>query len=471
MKKRILTIIFAVIAAVASCAAAFMVSRRRAGRSDDSGTSGTFPSSSSAAVTTEKVEWQPGTDMTRNDAFWALRRNNGCVRFMDTDNYTGRIRLSDKNGNEIDLDRCSEVPCKCGVDRYMLIFGATVCTLSGLPEENNIFYVYDISETSDVKWQRLSVEGLAQDQCDIIYNAGNPFYYLKEKRTGSSWTVLDMSDAVSGVIKKLDFPAYADDKYIPLLLCDEKLYCATRKSSAYTAIYVADADSASATLLCDLPSSAPGCSKLFLTPGPGESIYLFIPEKDEESVYGLSLRQYTFLIENGKVLSKSVIRRRDICDLVVVDNAIYYTVNSNAGLTELPDRDKSEGNTTFLDMSGGRIYRQPISGGEEEVIYALGDGYHLYGYTYRNLPLINGYTEAESSKVAFQNTFVQAAGSSLSFSAVKSVGGRTIHTQLTLTVAKDGVTVTETEGSRAWGRWLLADWGGGTSFNWGQRPE
>lgn len=471
MKKRILTIIFAVIAAVASCAAAFTASRRHAGRSDDSGTSGTFPSSPSAAVTTEKVEWQPGTDMTRNDAFWALRRNNGCVRFMDTDNYTGRIRLADKNGNEIDLDRCSEVPCKCGVDRYMLIFGATVCTLSGLPEENNIFYVYDISETSDVKWQRLSVEGLAQDQCDIIYNAGNPFYYLKEKRTGSSWTVLDMSDAVSGVIKKLDFPAYADDKYIPLLLCDEKLYCATRKSSAYTAIYVADADSASATLLCDLPSSAPGCSKLFLTPGPGESIYLFIPEKDEESVYGLSLRQYTFLIENGKVLSKSVIRRRDICDLVVVDDAIYYTVNSNADLTELPDRDKSEGNTTFLDMSGDRIYRQPISGGEEEVIYTLGDGYHMYGYTYRNLPRINGYTEAEASKVAFQSTFVQAAGSSLSFSAVKNVGGRTVHTQLTLTVAKDDVTVTETEGSRAWGRWLLADWGGGTSFNWEQRPE
>lgn len=471
MKKRILTIIFAVIAAVAACAAAFTVSRRHAGRSDDSGSSGTFPSSSSAAVTTEKVEWQPGTDMTRNDAFWALRRNNGCVRFMDTDNYTGRIRLSDKNGNEIDLDRCSEVPCKCGVDRYMLIFGATVCTLSGLPEENNIFYVYDISETSDVKWQRLNVEGIALERCDIIYNAGNPFYYLKEKRTGSSWTVLDMSDAVSGVIKKLDFPAYADDKYIPLLLCDEKLYCATRKSSAYTAIYVADADSASATLLCDPPSSAPGCSKLFLTPGPGESIYLFIPEKDEESVYGLSLRQYTFLIENGKVLSKSVIRRRDICDLVVVDDAIYYTVNSNADLTELPDRDKSEGNTTFLDMSGDRIYRQPISGGEEEVIYTLGDGYHLYGYTYRNLPRINGYTEAEASKVAFQNTFVQAAGSSLSFSAIKNVGGRTVHTQLTLTVAKDDVTVTETEGSRAWGRWLLADWGGGTSFNWEQRPE
>lgn len=471
MKKRILTIIFAVIAAVASCAAAFMVSRRRAGRSDDSGTSGTFPSSSSAAVTTEKVEWQPGTDMTRNDAFWALRRNNGCVRFMDTDNYTGRIRLSDKNGNEIDLDRCSEVPCKCGVDRYMLIFGATVCTLSGLPEENNIFYVYDISETSDVKWQRLSVEGLAQDQCDIIYNAGDPFYYLKEKRTGSSWTVLDMSDAGNGVIKKLDFPAYVDDKYIPLLLCDEKLYCATRKSSAYTAIYVADADSDSATLLCDLPSSAPGCSKLFLTPGPGESIYLFIPEKDEESTFGLSLRQYTFLIEDSKVLSKSVIRKRDICDLVVVDDAIYYTVNSNADLTELPDRDKSEGNTTFLDMSGDRIYRQPISGGEEEVIYTLGDGYHLYGYTYRNLPRINGYTEAEASKVAFQNTFVQAAGSSLSFSAIKNVGGRTVHTQLTLTVAKDDVTVTETEGSRAWGRWLLADWGGGTSFNWEQRPE
>lgn len=189
MKKRILTIIFAVIAAVAACAAAFTVSRRHAGRSDDSGSSGTFPSSSSAAVTTEKVEWQPGTDMTRNDAFWALRRNNGCVRFMDTDNYTGRIRLSDKNGNEIDLDRCSEVPCKCGVDRYMLIFGATVCTLSGLPEENNIFYVYDISETSDVKWQRLNVEGIALERCDIIYNAGNPFYYLKEKRTGSSWTV------------------------------------------------------------------------------------------------------------------------------------------------------------------------------------------------------------------------------------------------------------------------------------------
>ena len=471
MKKRILTIIFAVIAAVAACAAAFTASRRHAGHSDDSGTSGTFPSSYSATVITEEVEWQPGTDMTRNDAFWALRRNNGCVRFMDTDNYTGRIRLSDKNGNEIDLDHFSEVPCRCGVDRYMLIFGATVCTLSGLPEENNIFYVYDISDPSDVKWQRLSVEGLAQDQCDIIYNAGDPFYYLKEKRTGSSWTVLDMSDAGNGVIKKLDFPAYADDKYIPLLLCDEKLYCATRKSSAYTAIYVADANSDSATLLCDLPSSAPGCSKLFLTPGPGESIYLFIPGKDEESVYGLSLRQYTFLIENGKVLSKSVLRRRDICDLVVVDDTIYYTVNSNADLTELPDRDQSEGNTTFLDMSGDRIYRQPISGGEEEVIYTLGDGYHLYGYTYRNLPRINGYTEAEASKVAFQNTFVQVAGSSLSFSAVKNVGGRTVHTQLTLTVAKDGVTVTETEGSRAWGRWLLADWGGGTSFNWEQRPE
>lgn len=430
-----------------------------------------IPDTTTTIIDVTTDEWSIGTDMARNDAFWALRRNNGYVRFMDTDNYTGRIVLADKNGNEIDLDRCSEVPCRYGVDRYMLIFGATVCTLSGLPEENNIFYVYDISDPSDVKWQRLNVEGIALERCDIIYNAGDPFYYLKEKRAGSSWMVLDMSDAGNGVIKKLDFPAYADDKYIPLLLCDEKLYCATRKSSAYTAIYVADADSASATLLCDLPSSAPGCSKLFLTPGPGESIYLFIPEKDEESVYGLSLRQYTFLIENGKVLSKSVIRRRDICDLVVVDNAIYYTVNSNAGLTELPDRDKSEGNTTFLDMSGGRIYRQPISGGEEEVIYTLGDGYHLYGYTYRNLPRINGYTEAESSKVAFQNTFVQAAGSSLSFSAVKSVGGRTVHTQLTLTIAKDGVTVTETEGSRAWGRWLLTDWGGGTSFNWEQRLE
>ena len=430
-----------------------------------------IPDTTTTIIDVTTDEWSIGTDMARNDAFWALRRNNGYVRFMDTDKYTGRIVLADKNGNEIDLDRCSEVPCRYGVDRYMLIFGATVCTLSGLPEENNIFYVYDISDPSDVKWQQLNVEGIALERCDIIYNAGDPFYYLKEKRAGSSWTVLDMSDAGNGVIKKLDFPAYADDKYIPLLLCDEKLYCATRKSSAYTAIYVADADSASATLLCDLPSSAPGCSKLFLTPGPGESIYLFIPEKDEESVYGLSLRQYTFLIENGKVLSKSVIRRRDICDLVVVDNAIYYTVNSNAGLTELPDRDKSEGNTTFLDMSGGRIYRQPISGGEEEVIYTLGDGYHLYGYTYRNLPRINGYTEAESSKVAFQNTFVQAAGSSLSFSAVKSVGGRTVHTQLTLTIAKDGVTVTETEGSRAWGRWLLTDRGGGTSFNWEQRPE
>ena len=430
-----------------------------------------IPDTTTTIIDVTTDEWSIGTDMARNDAFWALRRNNGYVRFMDTDNYTGRIVLADKNGNEIDLDRCSEVPCRYGVDKYMLIFGATVCTLSGLPEENNIFYVYDISDPSDVKWQQLNVEGIALERCDIIYNAGDPFYYLKEKRAGSSWTVLDMSDAGNGVIKKLDFPAYADDKYIPLLLCDEKLYCATRKSSAYTAIYVADADSASATLLCDLPSSAPGCSKLFLTPGPGESIYLFIPEKDEESVYGLSLRQYTFLIENGKVLSKSVIRRRDICDLVVVDNAIYYTVNSNAGLTELPDRDKSEGNTTFLDMSGGRIYRQPISGGEEEVIYTLGDGYHLYGYTYRNLPRINGYTEAESSKVAFQNTFVQAAGSSLSFSAVKSVGGRTVHTQLTLTIAKDGVTVTETEGSRAWGRGLLTDWGGGTSFNWEQRPE
>ena len=430
-----------------------------------------IPDTTTTIIDVTTDEWSIGTDMARNDAFWALRRNNGYVRFMDTDNYTGRIVLADKNGNEIDLDRCSEVPCRYGVDRYMLIFGATVCTLSGLPEENNIFYVYDISDPSDVKWQQLNVEGIALERCDIIYNAGDPFYYLKEKRAGSSWTVLDMSDAGNGVIKKLDFPAYADDKYIPLLLCDEKLYCATRKSSAYTAIYVADADSASATLLCDLPSSAPGCSKLFLTPGPGESIYLFIPEKDEESVYGLSLRQYTFLIENGKVLSKSVIRRRDICDLVVVDNAIYYTVNSNAGLTELPDRDKSEGNTTFLDKSGGRIYLQPISGGEEEVIYTLGDVYHLYGYTYRNLPRINGYTEAESSKVAFQNTFVQAAGSSLSFSAVKSVGGRTVHTQLTLTIAKDGVTVTETEGSRAWGRWLLTDWGGGTSFNWEQRPE
>ena len=430
-----------------------------------------IPDTTTTIIDVTTDEWSIGTDIARNDAFWALRRNNGYVRFMDTDNYTGRIVLADKNGNEIDLDRCSEVPCRYGVDRYMLIFGATVCTLSGLPEENNIFYVYDISDPSDVKWQQLNVEGIALERCDIIYNAGDPFYYLKEKRAGSSWTVLDMSDAGNGVIKKLDFPAYADDKYIPLLLCDEKLYCATRKSSAYTAIYVADADSASATLLCDLPSSAPGCSKLFLTPGPGESIYLFIPEKDEESVYGLSLRQYTFLIENGKVLSKSVIRRRDICDLVVVDNAIYYTVNSNAGLTELPDRDKSEGNTTFLDMSGGRIYRQPISGGEEEVIYTLGDGYHLYGYTYRNLPRINGYTEAESSKVAFQNTFVQAAGSSLSFSAVKSVGGRTVHTQLTLTIAKDGVTVPEPEGSRAWGRWLLTDWGGGTSFNWEQRPE
>lgn len=451
------------------CAAVFAACRKP----DDpiGSTANTADASLPLPVTSGYEEWQPGDDMTRNDAFWALRRNNGCVRFMDADNYTGRIVLADKNGNEIALDRCSELPCKCGVDRYMLIFGATVCTLSGLSEENNIFYVYDISDPSDVKWQRLSVEGLAQDQCDIIYNAGDPFYYLKEKRTGSSWTVLDMSDAGNGVIKKLDFPAYADDKYIPLLLCDEKLYCATRKSSAYTAIYVADAGSDSATLLCDLPSSAPGCSKLFLTPGPGESIYLFIPEKDEESVYGLSLRQYTFLIENGKVLSKSVLRRRDICDLVVVDDAIYYTVNSNADLTELPDRDKSEGNTAFLDMSGGRIYRQPISGGEEEVIYTLGDGYHLYGYTYRNLPRINGYTEAESSKVAFQNTFVQAAGSSLSFAAVKSVGGRTVHTQLTLTVAKDGVTVTETEGSRAWGRWLLADRGGGTSFNWEQRPE
>ena len=335
-----------------------------------------IPDTTTTIIDVTTDEWSIGTDMARNDAFWALRRNNGYVRFMDTDNYTGRIVLADKNGNEIDLDRCSEVPCRYGVDRYMLIFGATVCTLSGLPEENNIFYVYDISDPSDVKWQRLNVEGIALERCDIIYNAGDPFYYLKEKRAGSSWMVLDMSDAGNGVIKKLDFPAYADDKYIPLLLCDEKLYCATRKSSAYTAIYVADADSASATLLCDLPSSAPGCSKLFLTPGPGESIYLFIPEKDEESVYGLSLRQYTFLIENGKVLSKSVIRRRDICDLVVVDNAIYYTVNSNAGLTELPDRDKSEGNTTFLDMSGGRIYRQPISGGEEEVIYTLGDGYH-----------------------------------------------------------------------------------------------
>ena len=357
-----------------------------------------IPDTTTTIIDVTTDEWSIGTDMARNDAFWALRRNNGYVRFMDTDNYTGRIVLADKNGNEIDLDRCSEVPCRYGVDRYMLIFGATVCTLSGLPEENNIFYVYDISDPSDVKWQRLNVEGIALERCDIIYNAGDPFYYLKEKRAGSSWMVLDMSDAGNGVIKKLDFPAYADDKYIPLLLCDEKLYCATRKSSAYTAIYVADADSASATLLCDLPSSAPGCSKLFLTPGPGESIYLFIPEKDEESVYGLSLRQYTFLIENGKVLSKSVIRRRDICDLVVVDNAIYYTVNSNAGLTELPDRDKSEGNTTFLDMSGGRIYRQPISGGEEEVIYTLGDGYHLYGYTYRNLPRINGYTEAELFK-------------------------------------------------------------------------
>lgn len=451
------------------CAAAFAACRKP----DDpiGSTSNTADASLPLPGTSGYEEWQPGDDMTRNDAFWALRRNNGCVRFMDTDNYTGKIRLADKNGNEIDLDHCSEVPCRCGVDRYMLIFGATVCTLSGLSEENNIFYVYDISDPSDVKWQRLSVEGIAPERCDIIYNAGDPFYYLKEKKTGSSWTVLDMSDAGNGVIKKLDFPAYADDKYIPLLLCDEKLYCATRKSSAYTAIYVADADSDSATLLCDLPSSAPGCSKLFLTPGPGESIYLFIPEKDEESTFGLSLRQYTFLIEDSKVLSKSVIRKRDICDLVVVDDAIYYTVNSNADLTELPDRDKSEGNTTFLDMSGDRIYRQPISGGEEEVIYTLGDGYHLYGYTYRNLPRINGYTEAEASKVAFQNTFVQAAGSSLSFSAIKNVGGRTVHTQLTLTVAKDDVTVTETEGSRAWGRWLLADWGGGTSFNWEQRPE
>lgn len=165
-----------------------------------------IPDTTTTIIDVTTDEWSIGTDMARNDAFWALRRNNGYVRFMDTDNYTGRIVLADKNGNEIDLDRCSEVPCRYGVDRYMLIFGATVCTLSGLPEENNIFYVYDISDPSDVKWQRLNVEGIALERCDIIYNAGDPFYYLKEKRAGSSWMVLDMSDAGNGVIKKLDFP-------------------------------------------------------------------------------------------------------------------------------------------------------------------------------------------------------------------------------------------------------------------------
>ena len=102
-----------------------------------------IPDTTTTIIDVTTDEWSIGTDMARNDAFWALRRNNGYVRFMDTDNYTGRIVLADKNGNEIDLDRCSEVPCRYGVDRYMLIFGATVCTLSGLPEENNIFYVYD----------------------------------------------------------------------------------------------------------------------------------------------------------------------------------------------------------------------------------------------------------------------------------------------------------------------------------------
>ena len=82
---------------------------------------------------------------------------------------------------------------------------------------------------------------------------------------------------------------------------------------------------------------------------------------------------------------EKVLRATNICDYVLADGYIYYAVNDPKYSREFLNYDVSSYNR-FTDMTGGIIYRLPMSKLDYEpmVAWTVSEEYYLYGVTENN---------------------------------------------------------------------------------------
>lgn len=418
--------------------------------------------SEESGIATE--EWSEGDDRTRFDAFFARITEESYYTVLNMDNYTGNNELVDKDGNFVDLCFCEKTPCECGINQHMIVFGTTACSIVVSDELGMTFNVYDLSDVANIKRNTVRFDGINLEEYSLSYKIDRPYYYFSKKKTSDYSIVLDMSEAATGKIERLDFPAYAGGRYYPLLVYEGTLYSVSRQKSAYTALYSASPDDTEPTKLVDIPSSV---GRFYACPGLGESLYFFNLEYDSESPSGLSLWQYVILETENGIMTRRVLREKNICDCVFSGTAFYYTLNDPERTREFPDKDHAEGKITYRDMTGGIIYRGEILGSAGEEFVCI-DDYYLYGFNSKNSP-IKKYSLGAT--VPFQHTFRHVAGNGVALSVNKEIDGRYFHTQLLVSLDGDSVKVTELEGSLAWGITLRDDaLSGGTSCNWENRP-
>lgn len=182
------------------------------------------------------------------------------------------------------------------------------------------------------------------------------------------------------------------------------------------------------------------------------SVHYFREELNDESEYGYSLYQYIWR-EGAKV--EKVLRAKNVCDYIVTDGYIYYTVNDPADLRELPNYDVS-GREIYRDMTGGKIYRLPAFEVDYKPMLALtlGEEYYLYGCTEKNMSehkVQVGVDEYIDRGDKDNNTFVQGTDGGIAIWANKKVGDKFIAVNLLIGDSEKGMTMTELEGSYYWG--------------------
>lgn len=425
-----------------------------------------------------QLKEQTGDAFDGSPLFWVV----------NVDGYskpTGEVFTAD--GKQIDLCHCKSDPCTCYADRfYVTVWGSQLqyCTEQ---TDSVTFSIYDASDPAKVKYIERTTEMISGSTHDIYAYNGTPYYYAYSKSDDvehPGLSIITLSDLpVEGGLHLLSFPEYGSMKdkgeilHIDMEKWPYSVYFGIKdkKTNAITqiALLTYDVVDGKATdvykVLFEVDNEYFFGVRDYLKVADDGSVHYFREELNDESEYGYSLYQYIWR-EGAKV--EKVLRAKNVCDYIVTDGYIYYTVNDPADLRELPNYDVS-GREIYRDMTGGKIYRLPAFEVDYKPMLALtlGEEYYLYGCTEKNMSehkVQVGVDEYIDRGDKDNNTFVQGTDGGIAIWANKKVGDKFIAVNLLIGDSEKGMTMTELEGSYYWGYWVYA--GGGPNVNWEYRP-
>ena len=381
-------------------------------------------------------------------------------------------------GEKIDLCICNSSPCTC-VYTWKLCWEDMICVI----EEGNFgytnFIAYDVSDPNNIKHTKIRVDGISYDTHEIWAEPNSPYFCAYQKGAASinggridNLIVIDLSEALDGKAVRRDYPSFyyrlssREDRTEVLGIDGEAVYFAIRdgKTFAFKKIARALPGEKEFTTLFTLPETWHfGMRTYFIIEDDG-TMYFFREEKDDLSECGYSL--YHYIWREGEKVEK-VLRATNICDYVLADRYIYYAVNDPKYSREFLNYDVSSYNR-FTDMTGGIIYRLPMSELDYEpmVAWTVSEEYYLYGVTENNPA--QRFIKSEITSIPI---FVQGVDGGIALWANKKVGDKLMHVNLLIGDSDKGIVMTELPGCMTWGYHVISDVGGGININWEYKPE